>query len=207
MSQAGVFDDLDAALMMHPWGGRNGVWGYAFPLKDLTVRFEGKPAHYTEPEKGINALEALLLLLNSVNALKRSWSPSVMLAYTITDGGGPSAVVVPKSAEAHFTLKAFNGQYQASRFEQVEACVNAVSALTGAKGSIRVLDEYRHMIPNLNLAASLSGHIRALGGSVTNPVDSQRSLERRTYPGISTDFSDVSWRLQPDPNRVTTPRY
>ena len=58
MARAGVFDDLDAALMMHPIGGANEVWRYTFPLKDLTVRFEGKPAHYTQPEKGINALEA-----------------------------------------------------------------------------------------------------------------------------------------------------
>ena len=193
MARAGVFDCLDAALMMHPHGGANAVWRYAFPLKDLTVHFEGKPAHYTEPEQGINALEALLMFLNDVNAIKRSWSPSVMFAYTITDGGGPSAITVPKSAEAHITMKAFNGEYLAVCFERVRTCVEAVSSMTGAKGSIQVLDEYRHMITNLHLAASMARNISALGGDVEAPLDSQRILERRTYPGLSTDFSDVSW--------------
>lgn len=193
MARAGVFDALDAAMMMHPLGGANAVWRYAFPLKDFNVRFEGKSAHYTEPEQGINALEALLMFLNDVNAIKRAWSPSVMFAYTITDGGGPSAITVPRSAEAHITMKAFNGEYLEACFERVRTCVQAVSDMTGAKGNLQVLDEYRHMIPNLHLAAGMARNITALGGSVESPVDSQRTLERRTYPGLSTDFSDVSW--------------
>jgi amidohydrolase len=193
LTQAGVFEGLDAVLMMHPWGGDSQAWGYTFPLKDFTVRFEGKAAHYTEPEKGINALEALIQFLNDVNAIKRGWSPSVMFAYTITDGGGPSAVIIPASAEAHITMKAFDSAYLESRFEQVRACVQAVSAMTGAGGQIQILDEYRHMIPNLHLAASLARNIKVLGGTVKNPVESQRELERRTYPGLSTDAADVSW--------------
>ena len=193
MSRAGIFDSIDATFMMHPTSGKNAVWRYAFPLKDFTVQFEGKPAHYTQPEKGINALESMLMFLNNINSLKRGWSPSVMLAYTITDGGGPSAITVPKSAKAHMTLKAFDVEYLVSRFEQVQTCVKAVSEMTGAKGYIHVLDEYRHMIPNLHLAASMFNHIQSLGEPVESPIDSQRNLERQTYPGISTDFSDVSW--------------
>ncbi|MBN2874088.1 MAG: peptidase dimerization domain-containing protein, partial [Spirochaetales bacterium] len=195
MANAGVFNSMDAALMMHPTGGSNEVWRYTFPLKDMNVRFVGKPAHYTEPERGINALESLLQFLNDVNSLKRSWSPSVMFAYTITDGGGPSAITVPKSAQAHITMKAFNGEYLESCFRQVERCVTAVSEMTGASGSLEVLDEYRHMIPNAQLIQGLAENIQLLGGSVKNPLDSQRELERRTYPGISTDFADVSWKV------------
>ncbi|PKL23721.1 MAG: hypothetical protein CVV47_12965 [Spirochaetae bacterium HGW-Spirochaetae-3] len=193
MAGAGVFEGLDAVMMMHPNGGLNHAWGYTFPLKDIAVRFEGKPAHYTEPEKGINALEALLLFLHSVNDMKRGWSPSTMFAYTITDGGGPSAITVPKSAEAHITMKAFYGEYLESRFELVKTCVRAVSDMTGATGTVTVLDEYRHTIPNLSLSAGLFESIRELGGDVSDPADALRDLERRTYPGVSTDFGDVSW--------------
>lgn len=193
LTKAGIFDGLDAIFMMHPWGGDNIAWGYTFPLKDFTVHFQGKPAHYTQPEKGINALEALIQFLNDVNAIKRGWSPSVMFAYTITDGGGPSAVIIPASAEAHITMKAFDHAYLESRFDQVQSCVHAVSVMTGAEGQVRILDEYRHMIPNLHLVASLASHIKALGGTVKSPLESQRALERLTYPGLSTDFADVSW--------------
>ncbi len=192
MARAGVFDHVDAALMMHPTGGPNAVWRYTFPLKDFTVYFEGKPAHYTRPEQGINALEALLLFLNTANALKRTWSPDILLAYTITDGGGPSAITVPRSAAAHLTLKTFHSAAMDTAFEGLRASVETVSRLTGARGSIRVLDEYQSTVPNLHLCSSLYRNLRSLGGPVEDPLQSQRNLERLRYPGISTDFGDVS---------------
>ncbi|NLJ46847.1 MAG: M20 family metallopeptidase, partial [Treponema sp.] len=127
MSRAGLFRDMDAVFMTHPAGGADAAWRYNFPLKDFTVRFLGRPAHYTRPEEGINALEALLQFISNVNALKRSWSPSVLLAFTITDGGGPSAIIVPESAKAHFTLKTFDSGYMEELFGQIRSCVDAVS--------------------------------------------------------------------------------
>ncbi len=193
MAEAGLFDDLDAALMVHPTAGSNAVWRYSFPLKDFSVRYLGRPAHYTVPHEGINALEALLMFISNVNTMKRGWMPDVMFAYTITDGGGPSALTVPKSAEAHITMKAFYSQYLDELYARVEACAQSVAAVTGAKLEMRVISEYKNMIPNLNLALGLYKNLRALGAKTDNPVDSQRALERLTYPGISTDFADVSW--------------
>jgi metal-dependent amidase/aminoacylase/carboxypeptidase family protein len=173
LTQAGIFDGLDAVFMMHPWGGDNMAWGYTFPLKDFTVRFQGKPAHYTQPEKGINALEALIQFLNDVNAIKRGWSPSVMFAYTITDGGGPSAVVIPASAEAHITMKAFDLPIWNPASSRYGLCAGSLCHDRGRRAD-SMLDEYRHMIPNLHLVASLANHIKALGGTVKSPFESQR---------------------------------
>ena len=193
MSRAGLFRDMDAVLMTHPAGGADAAWRYNFPLKDFTVQFKGKPAHYTRPEEGINALEALLQFISNVNALKRTWSPSVLLAFTITDGGGASAIIVPESAKAHYTLKTFDSACMEELFGRIRSCVDAVSGMTGARGSLTVLDEYRATIPNLCLTASLYRNLRSLGAKVENPLDSRRDLERQRYPGTSTDFSDVSW--------------
>jgi amidohydrolase len=193
MTKAGLFDGLDAALMMHPTGGASTAWAYSFPLKDFSVRFLGKPAHYTVPHRGINALESLLMFLNNVNTLKREWMPNVMFAYTITDGGGPSAIVVPASAEAHITMKAFYSEYLENLFESVRICAHNVAATTGAKVEIKVLGEYKNMVPNLHLVHSLGANMRTLGMEVEDPCISQRRLERLSYPGVSTDFGDVSW--------------
>ena len=59
MAEDGVFDDVDVVLMTHPHSGGNVVWDYTFPLKDFNVTFLGKPAHYTLPHEGVNALECL----------------------------------------------------------------------------------------------------------------------------------------------------
>ena len=193
MAQAGLFEGLDAALMMHPTSGMSAAWSYSFPLKDFNVWFVGKPAHYTVPHRGINALESLLMFLNNVNTLKRGWMPNVMFAYTITDGGGPSAIIVPERAEAHITMKTFYAGYLEELFETVKTCADNVASITGAKVEIEVLGEYKNMVPNLHLARSLYANMHSLGMAVEDPRFSQRRLEQLTYPGISTDFGDVSW--------------
>jgi amidohydrolase len=193
MADAGLFDDIDAALMMHPIGGESAVWRYSFPLKDFTVTFHGRPAHYTLPHEGINALEALLLFIDAVNTLKRGWQPSVMFAYTITDGGGPSPITVPGRAQAHVTMKSFYSRHLEAMFDAVCICARQVSEMTGATATIRVLGEYRNTIPNLTLTGSLYRNMLLLGEPVEHPDLSKKHLERLTYPGISTDFGNVSW--------------
>jgi amidohydrolase len=195
MSNAGLFDNIDVALMMHPINGNNVVWRYSFPLKDFTVSFHGQSAHYTLPHEGINALEALLLFLNAVNTIKRGWEPNVMFAYTITDGGGPSPITVPGHAQARVTMKSFHSQHLEILFNQVSECAQHISKITGAGSNIRVLGEYRNCIPNLVLSRSLYRNFSLLGEQVEHPSVSKKRLERLTYPGISTDFGDVSWRV------------
>ena len=195
MANAGLFDDIDTALMMHPINGDNAVWRYSFPLKDFTITFHGRPAHYTLPHEGINALEALLLFLDTVNTIKRGWEPNVMFAYTITDGGGPSPITVPGRAQAHITMKSFHSQHLETLFDQVFECARQISKITGAGSNIDVLGEYRNCIPNLVLTRSLYCNLGLLGEPVEHPNVSKKCLERLTYPGVSTDFGDVSWRV------------
>ncbi len=194
MARAGLFDEIDAALMVHPTGGESAVWRYSFPLKDFTVSFHGKSAHYTVPHEGINALESLLLFLSAVNTVKRGWPPNVMFAYTITDGGGPSPITVPVRAEAHIAMKAFHTGHLEDLFEQVCACARNTARMTGAETRIQTLGEYRNAIPNLSLSFAMRRNMQMTGEPVQHPAVSRKQLERLTYPGISTDFGDVSWR-------------
>lgn len=53
--------------------------------------------------------------------------------------------------------------------------------------------EYRNCIPNLVLTQALYRNFDLLGEQVEHPDESKKSLERLTYPSISTDFGDVSW--------------
>jgi len=194
MAREGLFDEIDAVLMAHPTGGENIVWCYSFPLKDFTVSFLGKPAHYTVPHKGINALESLLLFLSAVNTVKRGWPPTVMFAFTITDGGGPSPIIVPARAEAHISMKSFHTEHLEAVFEQVCACARSTANMTGAETSIQTLGAYRNTIPNLSLSFAMRHNMQMIGEQAQHPAVSQKKLEQLTYPGISTDFGDVSWR-------------
>ncbi|MGD2129140.1 MAG: amidohydrolase [Lysobacterales bacterium] len=193
MAESGVFDEVDVVLMTHPHSGDNVVWDYTFPLKDFNVTFIGKPAHYTLPHEGVNALECLLSFLNAVKAMQSNWRSGVMFAFTIVDGGGASPIVIPEKATAHVAMKAFDAGYLEEVFSKVEQCVSNVADTMGAKAVVNINSEYKNTIPNLALVSLVEENLRLLGLPTRSAADSQRALAGLAYPGPSTDFADVSW--------------
>ncbi|MFC2164817.1 amidohydrolase [Acidobacteriota bacterium] len=193
MAQKGIFDNVDVVFMTHPNSGPNVVWEYTFPLKDFHVTFKGKPAHYTLPHKGVNALESLLLFLNSVKRMQTNWRSGVMFAYTIVDGGGESPIIIPQKATAHIVMKAFYTAYLEETFSKVEQCAANVAHIMGAQAEVKMISEYKNMIPNFELIDLIYQNLSLLNAPVIDLTQSQRKLEQLDYPGPSTDFADVSW--------------
>ena len=66
MAREGVFDDLDLAFMMHG-SDTTTVDGKSLALNLVNIKFHGKSAHAAiAPEKGISALDAVLLFFNGM---------------------------------------------------------------------------------------------------------------------------------------------
>lgn len=193
MAEDGVFDNVDVVLMTHPHSGGNVVWDYTFPLKDFNVTFLGKPAHYTLPHEGVNALECLLSFLSSVRAMQSNWQSGVMFAFTIVDGGGDSPIIIPEKATAHIAMKAFDAAYLEDLFSKVEHCAANIADMMGAQAKVTINSEYKSTIPNLGLVSLVQENLSLLDAPVVDPAESQRALEQLDYPGPSTDFADVSW--------------
>ncbi len=62
----GLFEGLDAALMYHPCD-RNHVESWPLASEDIEIVFHGLEAHASSnPWKGRNALDAMILLFSSV---------------------------------------------------------------------------------------------------------------------------------------------
>ena len=60
LAQAGVFNGLAAGMLFHP-SSRTILWKYALARRKLLIEFFGKAAHASgSPDKGINALDAVL---------------------------------------------------------------------------------------------------------------------------------------------------
>nr|WP_083394527.1 M20/M25/M40 family metallo-hydrolase [Planococcus donghaensis] len=65
----GLLEEIDAALMLHP-SGNSAITGPSLAVDPLEFHFYGKPAHAAgSPEKGINALDAVLQLFNSIKRI------------------------------------------------------------------------------------------------------------------------------------------
>ena len=101
MAGRGAFTDADIAMITHPGGG-NQVLMNALACQNLDVEFFGKAAHAAaDPEAGINALAAMILSYNAIDALRQHIREKARIHGIITDGG-EVANVVPAHTAASF---------------------------------------------------------------------------------------------------------
>jgi amidohydrolase len=109
MIKENAFEGVDAALMIHPMNEWL-VYNYDFALDSLMIDFQGKPAHYTRPWEGINALDTSTLMLHAVNIIRHQILPSVVIGYMILKGGEATSVV-PDDVKMRITMKSAQGSY------------------------------------------------------------------------------------------------
>ena len=71
MVRRGIFDEVDFAMMVHPSAeNRHSTGGTA--VQRVSTAFHGKSSHSAgSPEKGVNALDGVLLTFNGINALRQ----------------------------------------------------------------------------------------------------------------------------------------
>lgn len=182
----GAFAGVDAAMMVHP-AGRTLVDRGSLASVRLNIEFTGKAAHAAAaPEDGINALEAVILTFNNINALRLHLKPEARVAGIITHGGS-AANIIPDFASAQFSVRAKSKKYAHHILQRVIECANAASIATGATLKHSVKPGYAEMIPNGVLARLFAENWRTLGVE----VQAVRPNERMG----STDMGNVSQAL------------
>ncbi len=132
----GFFNDVDAALCVHP-GDRNEASSKNIACAPMDIEFWGKPSHAAAaPEKGINALDALILTYNGINALRQHVTSDVRIHGIITHGGD-APNIVPAYASAKFYFRAAVVPTLEALCKRIEKIVEGAALMTGAKGSIK----------------------------------------------------------------------
>jgi amidohydrolase len=184
MAEKGVFDKLDAALITHPGGG-NSVVMNALACQTLYVEFFGKAAHAAaDPESGINALEAMILSYNAIDALRQHIREKARIHGIITDGG-EAPNIVPAHTAATFIVRAEDDEYLDDLKERVIACFTGAASATGAKLNYRWdAVRYASLLNNITLAKLFQSNMKSLGRSI--PLG-----ERDKWSG-SSDVGNVS---------------
>jgi amidohydrolase len=188
MAERGAFRDLDAAMISHPGGG-NQVMTNALACQVLDVEFIGKAAHAAaDPELGINALEAMVLSFNAIDALRQHIKETARIHGIITDGG-EAANIVPAHTAGSFIVRAADDDYLDILKEKVMNCFTGAALATGAELKYRWADvRYAVMRNNIALAKLFRKNMQALGHDITLG-------ESGKWSG-STDVGNVS-RLVP----------
>jgi amidohydrolase len=180
--KAGVFDGVDVAMIVHP-GLRNTVTTEALACIALDVEFFGKAAHAAAyPERGINALEAMILAYNAVNSLRQHIKSKARI-HGIIVRGGEAANVVPAHSAATFLVRAADNAYLDELKQKVLNCFKGASLATGARLEYRWGEVvYAPMKNNLALGQLFAQNLESLGRAV-EPFESHFG---------STDMGNVS---------------
>ncbi len=185
MAKAGLFDDLDMAFMMHS-ADTSTVDPTSLALNLVDFVYTGKAAHAAStPEKGINALAAIIMLYNGIGLLREHMRMDARVHGIITDGG-KEANVVPARAAARFYIRAADRPYLNTLVEKVYNVARGAALATGAELSIQEVKAYDNKVSVPSLEALLRQEAIDAGAMNVSPP--------RKSTG-SSDFSCVTYRV------------
>ena len=166
--EQGVFDGVDSAIMFHP-GTRNYAVRHATACTHVIMRFYGKAAHAAgAPEKGINALNALIHTFVQIDALRQHMTETNRIHGIITHGGD-APNVVPEYAEGNFIVRSFTSEGVQELLERVKACAEGAAMAAGARVEFEVGRIYAERKNNRVLADRFTEHLERTGERVEAP--------------------------------------
>jgi len=188
MVNAGIFSDVDAAIMFHPGTETAVTLDRSLAARGFEFYFHGKAAHAAgAPEEGINALDAIVLLYNAISMLRQQVRSDVRI-HGIILSGGAAANIIPDYAAIRYRTRADDSEYLAEVVERVIACAEGAAKATGCRLEwTEYMPGYENTMPNKVLLDLITTNMRSLGLSVNN--------ERRRSGRGSTDFGNVSRRV------------
>ncbi|MCM3702917.1 M20 family metallopeptidase [Paenibacillus macerans] len=159
----GLFDGIDAALMIHP-SGETQLTGSSLAVDPLDFHFYGKPAHAAgSPEQGINALDAVLLLFNGINALRQQLPDHVRIHGIITHGGD-APNIIPEYAAARFYIRSTTWAETEEISAKVRNIADGAALATGSTVRIeRFQNEVKDIIINRTLDEIVGKELEQLG--------------------------------------------
>lgn len=152
MNEAGVFDDLSAAVTWHPFD-RNRVSYDIWQAQDVkNYAFYGTAAHAAKhPELGRSALDAAELMNVGVNYLREHVAEDVRMHYTYTNTDGP-ANIVPDYASTNYFIRSGRRDRTEDASRRVDDCARGAALMTGTRVEIELVTSNREMKVNRALA-------------------------------------------------------
>jgi amidohydrolase len=183
LAEHGVFDDVEAAIMVHP-SQRDMVVRGSLAHSFVEVIFHGRASHAAAaPDQGINALEAVMMTFAGLNA-RRLHLRADARVHGFINNGGSAVNIIPGLASARFSVRALDRTYQRELVQILTAVARGAETMIGARLELKETRGYEHMVTNETIAAVMGGHLQRLGRTIIAPDASDRLG--------STDMGDIS---------------
>ncbi len=130
--EKGVFDDVDVAMMIHPCP-KTCLAPEVLAIGGIDFNFYGKAAHAAAaPHEGVNALDAVILLFNNINALRQQLRDDARVHGIIIEAGAV-ANSIPDKSKVRLEIRAKDQEYFLSLVEKVKNCAKAAELATGTR--------------------------------------------------------------------------
>ena len=182
MIEDGLFEGIDAALLFHPCD-RSHVESHPLASEDVEVVFHGLQAHAaSDPWKGKNALDAMILLFNSVGLWRQQLHPDARV-HGIIQEGGTAANIIPERTKAWFMVRSPDQADYARIKRRFRELVEGAALATDTKAEVTFSGGAMTMKQNRTLEARWVANAAAYG-----IADQGQDLNSG-----STDMGNVSW--------------
>lgn len=185
LTDEGAFDELDVALMLHPYQKTCGRMG-SIGIYPVQYEFFGKKCHANEAGPGsdcINALDAAVAAYLSVNQVKQYLDANI---YGILNSGGTLPNIIPDYASLRYYIRCDQEWKTRRAVERINRCVQGAADSMGAELKItQYLCPTQPLLLNEPLLDAYETNMAALGEPVV--VEEANRL--------STDAGNVSFRI------------
>src|SRR5205085_9486006 len=132
MAEAGAFDGVDAAMMVHP-AGQELVEMSVIAIATWEVEYFGRGAHAAAfPHLGRNALDAAILGYNAVAALRQHIEPTDRI-HGVFSKAGDKPNIVPDHTVAEWYVRSRTILSLQPLKERVLACLEAGPLAAGGR--------------------------------------------------------------------------
>jgi amidohydrolase len=132
MAQAGAFDDIDAVVMLHPFGADAAEHPW-LGVRQVEVSYHGLSAHAAAmPFMGRNALDAVVQAYTGIAALRQHILPTDR-AHGVITRGGAKPNIVPDVAGAQFYLRSAEPETLAELTDRARDIFESAAVATGTR--------------------------------------------------------------------------
>ena len=185
----GAFDDVDAAMVVHAQGNTPypfaGIVNTSNGLIAEMIHYIGKTAHAATPEEGINALNAAVLSINAVNAMRETFRHEDRnCVHFIITKGGEAVNSVPADVRLECFVRSGTVASMKRLLEKTEMAFRSGGEALGAEVEIRRLSGYLPLMCNSELNLLFAENARQF-----IPDNQVRTID---FFKASTDMGDIT---------------
>jgi amidohydrolase len=184
LKNADCLKNVDAVMMAHAIGGKSKRDGGCTGIRRFDVYFHGRASHAAgSPEKGLNALDAQILLYNAIGLYRQQMNRDALIHGVILEGG-EAANIIPDHTHSRFYIRSCKEELIDEVYDRFSKMIEGAALMTGTSFEIKNYSiPYKGRKPNSKLNDLFLEGAKAID---MNPTDA--------YPHGrgSSDFGDFS---------------